>query len=338
MADFPKLPRIKQDDENMEKLHCAARKGQTELVRRLIGMGISPSIQNRFGCTALHLACKFGQVSCARELVGVSDTNIAWHGQKPLHLAVLSGNLQLVKALCEGAKEQGRGVEAMLNECDEMEVTEIGEHRKVVQGQTALHWCVGLGPEAKEMMTLLLSFGASPNAKDKGGETPLMRALEFGNQDAQKILITKKEALRLDTGDKNGQTALVWAIRYGNEAFAQTLIELGADVNVEDQQKQTVLLWCVRAGMSKLLDIIVDLLDPFVVQSAPFHNGTSVLVERIDWLPTTEEAHRQETVKTFQKRLDLIAKAPKGGNALNRTQNGQGSPMMLAPSAPLRKN
>lgn len=333
MADFPKLPRIKQDDENMEKLHCAARKGQTELVRRLVGMGISASIQNRFGCTALHLACKFGQVSCARELAGVSDTNIAWHGQKPLHLAVLSGNLQLVKALCEGAKDQGRPVESMLNECDEMEVTEIGAHAKKVQGQTALHWCVGLGSEAKEMMQLLLSYGASPNAKDKGGETPLMRALEFDNQDALELLVAKKEALRLDTGDKIGQTALVWAIRFNKESFAQRLIELGADVTVEDQQKQSVLLWAVRAAMPKLLETIVDLLDPFVVQSAPFHNGTSVLVERIEWLPFADEAHRTETVKMFQKRLDLIGKAPKGG--LNRSQ---GSPLMqLAPSAPVRK-
>lgn len=29
MSAFPKLPRLKSDDENMEKIHVAARKGQT---------------------------------------------------------------------------------------------------------------------------------------------------------------------------------------------------------------------------------------------------------------------------------------------------------------------
>lgn len=178
MADFPKLHRIKQDDENMEKLHCAARKGQTELVRRLLAMGISPMIQNRFGCTALHLACKFGQVSAARELAAVSDTNVAWHGQKPLHLAVLSNNLDLVTVLVDGAKDQGKSAESVLNECDDNEVTEVGDRPKHVLGQTAGHWCVGLGSSHSKMLKHLVQLGASPNAKDKGGETLLMRAIE----------------------------------------------------------------------------------------------------------------------------------------------------------------
>ena len=58
MADFPKLARIKQDDENMEKLHCAARRGQTELIRRLIDTGISPTIANKF---AASRGLKYGQ-------------------------------------------------------------------------------------------------------------------------------------------------------------------------------------------------------------------------------------------------------------------------------------
>lgn len=336
MADFPKLHRIKQDDENMEKLHCAARKGQTELVRRLLAMGIPATIQNRFGCTALHLACKFGQVHCARELAAVSDTNIPWHGQKPLHLAVLSGNVDLVKALVDGAREQGKGVESMLNECDENEVTEIGEFQKSVQGQTALHWCVGLGAPAEKMLKFLLSCGASPNAKDKGGETPIMRAIEFRNTAALDLLLEKRESLRLDTGDKVGQTALVWAIRFNQEAVALKLVELGADVNAEDQHKQTPLLWCMRAGMAKLLDVVLELLDPFVVQSAPFHNGQSVLVERIDWLPFADETHKAEAIKVFQKRLDHIAKSGGAGALGKKSQSGLPAMMTLAPSAPVR--
>lgn len=173
----------------MEKIHVAARKGQTDHIRRLIEMGINPSIQNKFGCTALHLACKHGQVNATRELAPVSDLNVAWHGQKPLHLAVVANNADVVKVLLEGAQQQGKSsFDAFINECDEYELTEIGNHVKHTNGQTALHWCVGLGESHQAMMKLLLSYGANATAKDRNSETPIMRAIEFGNRAAFELL------------------------------------------------------------------------------------------------------------------------------------------------------
>lgn len=337
MADFPKLHRIKQDDENMEKLHCAARKGQTELVRRLLAMGISPVIANRFGCTALHLACKFGQVSAARELAAVSDANLAWHGQKPLHLAVLSNNLDLVNVLVDGAKDQGKSPESILNECDDNEVTEVGDHPKHVLGQTAGHWCVGLGQSHLKMLKRLIELGASPNAKDKGGETLLMRAVEFKNEEALELLLTTNpSALRLDVSDKGGMTMLHWAIRYNNEPLAKRLVQMGADVSLEDSNKNTAMLMALRAAMPHLLESVLEVVDPFAIQSAPCHNGSQVLLDRIEWLPFADsEPLRAEAVKMFQRKLDSIAKAP----GANKGKGAAGQPMMqLAPSAPIKKS
>eukprot|EP01084_Bolivina_argentea_P138158 243298_1 len=119
MADFPKLARIKQDDENMEKIHTAARRGQTELIRRLIASDISPTIPNKFGCTALHLACRHGHVMATRELAPVSDVSALWHGQRPLHLAVLSGNQEVITVLVEAVQESGKDLTAFLNDNDD---------------------------------------------------------------------------------------------------------------------------------------------------------------------------------------------------------------------------
>ena len=187
MSDIPKLARIKQDDENMEKLHIAARKGQLDHVRRLIGLGVNPSIQNKFGCTALHLACKFGQVNAVRELAPNSDLQQPWHGQKPLHLAVVANNHEVVKVLIESVRAAAKTpFEIFLNDSDEYEHSyDVGGGRsRHVSGQTVLHWCVGLGASHKEMMATLLEYGANPMAKDRSGETALMRAIEFGNTEA----------------------------------------------------------------------------------------------------------------------------------------------------------
>ena len=334
MADFPKLPRIKQDDENMEKIHCAARRGQAELVRRLIAMGISPNIQNKFGCTALHLACKFGQAAAAKELATQTDLNTAWHGQKPIHLAVISNNNQIVKILVDGAKEQGKTPDSVLSELDEFETNEIGEHRKSVQGQSALHWCVGLGNPYIPMLKLLVSLGGSPTGKDKNGETPLMRAIEFNNPEAFQVL-TSVQNLRLDICDKHGRSHLHYAFLFGRKEFAQRLIELGHDLTLEDQDKVSVMHLATRAAVPALLDHILEALDAFVIQSAPFHNGTTVLPERIEFLPFVAEndVNRQETIKVFQKKLDAVAKGTAGGS---RKPAGAIS-MNLAPSAPIKK-
>jgi ankyrin repeat protein len=334
MSDFPKLPRIKQDDENMEKMHCAARRGQAELVRRLVSMGISPNIQNKFGCTALHLACKFGQAAAAKELAPVTDLNTPWHGQKPIHLAVISNNQQIVRILIDGAKEQGKSADSVLSELDEFETTEIGEHHKAVQGQSALHWCVGLGAPYTPMLKLLVSLGGPPTGKDKNGETPLMRAIEFNNVEAFQIL-TSVDKLRLDICDKHGRSSLHYAFLFNRKEFAAKLVDLGHDLTLEDQEKVSVMHLATRAAFPLVLEHILDALDPFVIQSAPFHNGVSVLPERIDFLPFVAETdpNRQEVVKVFQKKLDAVAK----GQTTTTRKSGGPISMMLAPSAPIKK-
>lgn len=342
MTDFPKLPRLKADDENMEKIHAAARKGQTDEVHRLIQSGIDPTIPNRFGCTALHLACKFGQVDTAKYLASVSDVQSAWHGQKPLHLAVLSNKLDLVSALVDGAKERGKPLESMLNDCDEMEVTQIGTHFKNCSGQTALHWCVGLEEAYLPMAQLLVQLGASPTAKDKEGETPLMRAMEFGNTAALQLMLSSVSspgALRWDYTDKAGRSHLHWAITYNYEDDALRFIEMGHDMNMADQEQIVPLYLAIRGAMVRLTTVLLKEGDPFLVQNAPFHNGKVVLPDRISWLNYVDsEEAKASVISLLQHRLDEVTASLDDGTTTKKkkTRGGSVKRMKLAPSAPVR--
>ena len=104
--EIPKLARCKADDDNMEKLHQAARRGQTDLVRRLVGSGIPLGLPNKFGCTALHLAARNGHTMTVKELGPKSNLSAGWHGKLPLHLAVAGGHKDTILALLEAAKSQ----------------------------------------------------------------------------------------------------------------------------------------------------------------------------------------------------------------------------------------
>uniref|UniRef100_A0A7S1QUK8 Ankyrin repeat protein n=1 Tax=Neobodo designis TaxID=312471 RepID=A0A7S1QUK8_NEODS len=331
MADFPKLPRIKQDDENMEKMHCAARRGQTDLVRRLMSSGVDAGIQNKFGCTGLHLACKYGQIGATRELAPHSDLSGLWHGQRPLHLAVASGNGDVANVLIETAREQGRDIASFVNECDEYEVFEIAGQPKHVQGQTALHWVIA--QRNLPMVKTLLSLGASPTAKDKNGETPLMRCIEYNFVEEFDILMSGGN-LRLESGDRQGRTHLHWCLLYNREEMAKKVLATGHDVALEDQDKNTPWSLAAAAGMPALLDQMLGQLDPFALQQAPFHNGTTVLPERLVWLDWVKDndAVHNEVIRVLQRRLDNVVKGQ--GTAQQANRKG---PIQVAPSAPVKK-
>lgn len=339
MTDFPKLARMKADDENMEKIHLAARKGQTEEVQRLIEIGLDPCIPNRFGCTALHLACKFGQSETAKYLATISDVQTSWHGQKPIHLAVIANKLDLVKALIAGYTERGKPLDMLLNECDEMEITEIGEHFKHIRGQTALHWCVGLGKDYLEMMKLLVHSGASPTAKDKDNETPLMRAMEFKWDEAMEVMLEGQTSstLRLDYQDKMGRSHIHWAVYSNHEDYALRFLELGHDLNLEDNEHLAAVCLAVMGAMPQVVKIMLAGCDPFIVQNAPFHNGTTVLPDRIKWLDFVDSDDRKrEVIHLLQHRLDEIVASLDDGTKKKRKKKPSVKRMKLAPSAPMR--
>jgi len=103
-------------------LHLAVLTNQAPLVRRLVVGGANVQSRDRHGNTPLHLACRDGHVDCVKALcmpVSQEEREVAllhhdippqplpqdleqrnYDGQMPLHLAVMSGHLQVVRQLC----------------------------------------------------------------------------------------------------------------------------------------------------------------------------------------------------------------------------------------------
>ena len=98
-----------------------------------------------------------------------------------------------------------------------------------------------------------LAKGAHINALDRGGETPLMRAIEYGRTDVVDMLLAHKADVNVvaktvenvpDYLDWTGYTALILAAAHGCIDIVQTLLNNKADVNSVAKNGACALVFC----------------------------------------------------------------------------------------------
>jgi ankyrin repeat protein len=105
------------------------------------------------------------------------------------------------------------------------------------------------------MVRRLLLSGASPNAQDQCGLSPMTTAVNLG---ANGILILN--LLIVNGGDvnlknKNGVTPLMIAT---DKSVVQLLIQKGADWNAKDKDGDNVLSAAVRSGKIDIIQLLID--------------------------------------------------------------------------------
>ncbi len=107
-------------------------------------------------------------------------------------------------------------------------------------GQTPLYLaCLGQdgrdgNPRRLETVRLLLSKGASPNSRDKDGQTPLIIAVCEGDLEKVQAMLPFSD---LEIMGQGGDTALVNAFRLNHSAIATELLRAGAQVNQRDLRR-----------------------------------------------------------------------------------------------------
>ncbi|PSN51165.1 hypothetical protein C0J52_06081, partial [Blattella germanica] len=145
------------------------------------------------------------------------------YGNSVVHLAV---NFHLV-----------RTVDLLLNfECDF-----DGINR---EGETPLLTAVKLGN--KELAIKLLKDGANPNAKDGYGNTPMHYAAVMNLVKVVDCLLELK--CDIDSTNRGGETPLLKAIERENEEIAITLLKHGANPNAKDEYGRTPMHYAAHGA------------------------------------------------------------------------------------------
>lgn len=108
--------------------------------------------------------------------------------------------------------------------------------------------------ENEEAARFLLQNGASPDAKDKSGNTAMMGACFKGYLNLVDLLYQYHAAI--NTLNSNHATALVFAATFGQLKIADYLLEKGADRNLRDNRGKSALDYAINQEYQPMIDLL----------------------------------------------------------------------------------
>jgi uncharacterized protein len=251
----------------------AARAGNRQAVRILVGQRVDVNATEVDGTTALHWAVRADDVEMVRLLLAAgAKVNAAnRYGVTPLSVGATNANPAVINILLEA----GANANASL-----------------LEGETVLMTAARTGrPEAVE---LLLDRGADPNAKETGlGETALMWAAARNHAAAIRTLIGRgadvnarstvlkfaRPRTPITVLPRGGWTPLMYAARQGAVEAALVLVDAGADLNMTDPDGTTAL---VLATINAHYDLAVMLIEKGADPDVADERGMAALYAAID--------------------------------------------------------
>jgi ankyrin repeat protein len=108
----------------------------------------------------------------------------------------------------------------------------------------------------REMIQLLLSAGANPNATNRRGATPLMYLTSEANVELIRDLIVA--GADLNAHNESGETPLMRAVAHSSFSVAKELIDAGADINARDESGNTLLMDAVQNNDPEVLKFLLS--------------------------------------------------------------------------------
>jgi len=182
-------------------LMVAARKGDLQQVRALLGAGASVNRANKNGGTPLMYAASGGKLAVVELLLeqGAEVNAVASNGWSALMVASTKGFLDIAAALLRSgadanladvygwtplmraAYEDRPAIVRLLSSRPGTRIDQTGEN-----GFTALHLAVSRGHRG--IVELLVKAGASTDAADATGRTPLRMAVDAKRADLVQIM------------------------------------------------------------------------------------------------------------------------------------------------------
>ncbi|EAW11191.1 NACHT and Ankyrin domain protein [Aspergillus clavatus NRRL 1] len=201
-------------------LHCAAYRGNDDMVEFLLENGADGNAITDNGSTALHLATEYGQRKAMKLLLTHHvNTQIAnKQGATGLQIAV-------------GTAADEATVPLLVKNKVDVNV------RNIRTGDTALHLAVEW--KRPRIILFLVDKGATIDMTNEDGFTPLQLAAKLDNCEAIALLLQR--GAQVEARSLSGVTALQIAAHEGHWIAFDLLLIGGADVNSWNKEGETLL-------------------------------------------------------------------------------------------------
>jgi|GEM_PF-1526552 len=121
-------------------------------------------------------------------------------------------------------------------------------------GMSAFMHAVNYNPVNADIVKYFIGAGADINTKDSMNQTSLIRLIADSNND-KKLEYLLDAHVDVNAKGKDGLTALMYC---GNPNWARDLIKAGADVNARDDEGKSVLAHAAGAGYTNMVRVFVN--------------------------------------------------------------------------------
>jgi ankyrin repeat protein len=199
------------------------------------------------GLRPIDVATLFGQLELVKILLekGASASPFA-DGSSPLHLASALGHLGIVQLLLESPSGK-----SALNA------------KQMESGRCPIHWAV----QEKQLpiIKFLISSGANIEVQCIDGITPLQAASSGNDFECVKLLLesgANPNALCIDKEKKNHGTALHAASAWNSIESAEALLAHGADVESRDEDGLRPIDFAIMYDLKEMIKLLSQRTNP----------------------------------------------------------------------------
>ncbi|KAL9961602.1 hypothetical protein ACROYT_G030573 [Oculina patagonica] len=227
------------DQASRSDFHKASISGRYETVKKLLESGEDVDQTDMFSLTPLHLAAWYGHESVARLLLehganvnAVDRLSLKSLSRKAfMHVDRRSGFNLLQAAVIEGKYKTVWKAHGLLgNYIKELNFEKTGSNAKHFPGKTAVDILASLEKKEKGHAAIEKFYKESVLKHDSLAELHVCNC----NDDAEKAVeLVLNEGVDINIPAKSNRTPLLWASPSSSSQFIKTLIDLGADVNVQ---------------------------------------------------------------------------------------------------------
>ncbi|KAI1371125.1 ankyrin repeat-containing domain protein [Hypoxylon crocopeplum] len=239
------------------KLHEAITKHDHGAVHKSLSAKASPHLPlDQSGTLPIHRALDQVESSLA-------SANKAAAGAS----ASIVTALVIAGAHLRSPDENGRTplVRAVMNEMPDSLISlmlEFGAsaNAKDRERNTALHHAASKAPSDEmgniNAIRILLVYGADQGHRNKKGRTPLHEAVSFECFDRARELLDY--GADLEVADNNGWTPLLGAVIQGSATLAKLLCDRGAMIDKKDKNGHTPLHYAISQGCNEVAEVLLD--------------------------------------------------------------------------------